>query len=79
MRILALGSFLALALAACASSGEVQKSSRWSPYAGCNAAQCKSWQEECSAECINNQEAGVTECENKCGARVLECQQQCPG
>ena len=65
-------------MAACA-TGEVTKANRWEAYPGCNAAQCKSWYEECSSECINNQSATVTECENKCRAKIAACEEACPG
>jgi len=79
MRIAILAALsLSLALSAC-KSAEVQKSSRWEAYPGCNASQCKSWQSECSAECINQQTTSVTECEGKCTARVADCEASCPG
>jgi hypothetical protein len=81
MKRILVGLLPALALlAACASSGpEVQKSARWSPYPGCNAKQCQSWYEECSAECVNAHSASVTECENKCRANVSNCESSCAG
>jgi hypothetical protein len=66
----------ALAAFACASSTP-KKSVRWVPYSGCNAAQCKSWYEECAAECVNQREMGVNECENKCRANVPSCESSC--
>lgn len=70
---------LALGVAAACATTEVSKSDRWSTYPGCNAAQCQSWYEECSAECINQQSASVTECENKCRAKLPSCEEACSG
>lgn len=72
------GLTLTFALSACAGA-EVQKSDRWASYPGCNEAQCKSWQGECSAECINQQTTTTTECENRCNARMGDCLAACPG
>ena len=66
---------VAAVLGACASS--MQKAERWAPYPGCNAGQCKTWYEECSAECINMRTMSVTECENRCRARVPDCESAC--
>ncbi len=68
-----------LLMASCASGPEVKKAERWSSYPGCNAAQCKSWYDECSAECVNARSASVTECENKCRGKVPDCESACPG
>lgn len=70
---------LALGLVAACATAEVTKSARWSSYEGCNAAQCRSWYEECSAECINEQSASVTECENKCRGKIPACEDACSG
>lgn len=72
------GLTLTLALSACAGA-EVQKTDRWATYPGCNEAQCKSWQGECSAECINQHTTSTTECENRCNARMGDCIAACPG
>lgn len=79
LAVLLFPSVLAAALVAGCASTEVKKSERWSSYPGCNAAQCRSWQEECSSECINAQSASVNECENKCSAKLAECESACPG
>lgn len=79
LSLFALLGALALSLAAACATSEVSKSERWSTYPGCNAAQCQSWYEECSAECINDQSATVTECENKCRAKIPACQEACAG
>ena len=72
----------ALLLAAstgCRSQSDTTKSDRWTPYAGCDANQCKSWYEGCSAECINKKTMSVTECENKCLAHRQNCEGSCGG
>jgi hypothetical protein len=79
LTLMALSSAVAMFLAASCATSEVSKSERWSTYPGCNAAQCKSWYEECSAECINDQSASVTECENKCRGRIPACEEACAG
>ncbi|MBI2377724.1 MAG: hypothetical protein HYV07_27225 [Deltaproteobacteria bacterium] len=70
---------LFLLLTSCASSKDVTASGRWEKYPGCDAKQCQSWYEACSAECVNDQEATITECENKCRAKQSSCESSCPG
>jgi len=69
-------SFALLVVTACASGG-VTKSARWAPYPGCNARQCQTWYDECSAECISEKRISVTECENKCRAPIPDCEASC--
>lgn len=69
----------ALLLAACKTTSDAEKSDRWTPYPGCDANQCKSWYEACSADCINKKTMSVTECENKCLAHRASCDTSCGG